>query len=210
MRHQIEYPPAPWRLRGHAVCRLHLLDVSRAKPFVPPEVSILSVLPGKTLGGIYLAAYQSGSILEYHELIIVPALVHYGYRVGAWVSHIYVDDQRSVAGGREIWGLPKEQAAFTWDEPSGEAVVRQGEQLLCTLHSRRLFGLGRLPVILPAFSCNEDLLWFRGAGAARVGIAHVNVEVPPASPFAAPAFDGGFGIGLHNLEMAIRAPVRMP
>lgn len=205
----MDHPPAPWRLRGHAVCLLKLLDVSRARAFVPPELSILSVLPGKTLGGVYLASYRSGSVLEYQELIIVPALVRHRCRPGAWISHIYVDDRRSAAGGRAIWGLPKQRAEFMWDEPSGRAVVRQGEQRLCTLHARHLLRLGRLPVLLPAFSRNEDLLGFRGAGAGRVGIARMSVEVPPASPFSALEFDDGFGLTLHNLEMAVHSPTRL-
>jgi len=38
---------------------------------------------------IYLAAYGAGSVLEYHELIVVCALVQYRRRLGVWVSHIY-------------------------------------------------------------------------------------------------------------------------
>ena len=207
----MKYPPAPWRLRGRAVCLFHLLDIARVRAFVSPELSILAVLPGKTLGGIYLAAYQPGSVLEYHELIIIPALVRYRWRLGVWISHIYVDEQRSVAGGRDIWGLPKQWAEFTWDESAGQGVVRQGAQLLCRLClSQPPFWLRRLPVILPALSRKEeDLLWFQGTGTARLGITRGEVDIPLTSPFSALGFSRGFGIHLHHLELVVSAPVRL-
>ena len=104
----MNYPAAPWKLKGYALQTLNLIEVEKARNFVPPELEIVSVLPGKTLGGIYLSAYQSGSILEYNELIVVPGLVRYQNKTATWISHIYVDDEKSVAGGREIWGLPKD------------------------------------------------------------------------------------------------------
>ncbi|CAA9227896.1 MAG: FIG00570072: hypothetical protein [uncultured Chloroflexia bacterium] len=131
----LAYPSAPWHLQGHAICSSYLLDIPRVMAPFPPELSVVPVLPGKTLGGIYLAVYEAGSVLEYHELIAVSALVRYRRKLGAWVSHIYVDNSYSVAGGREIWGLPKQLAEFTWDDPLGPAFVRQGERLLCTLRA---------------------------------------------------------------------------
>ena len=54
------YPSAPWRLKGFAVQTLHLVDSAQARSFVPPELDIVSVLPGKTLGVMYLASYEPG------------------------------------------------------------------------------------------------------------------------------------------------------
>ena len=171
---------------------------------LPPE------LPGKTLGGIYLATYETGSVLEYHELIVISALTRYRRRLGAWVSHIYVDDPRSVAGGREIWGLPKQLAEFTWDEPSGIGVVRQGEQLLCTLTPARRLPLTRLPVFLPAFSQKgEQLVWFRSTATARLGLAGGTFGVPSTSPFAALGFGSGLAVSLRPLQLRVHAPVRL-
>lgn len=203
----MEYPPAPWQLQGHAVCSFQLLDISRVKASVPPELSVVSVLPGKTLGGICLAAYGAGSVLEYHELIVVSALTRYRRRLGAWISHIYVDDPSSVAGGREIWGLPKQLAEFAWDDPSGPAVVRQGEQLLYTFQPTRQISLGRLPVLLPAFSRKgEELVWFKGTGTARLGLARGELSVPSTSPFSTLGFGSGLGMDLHSFELLVHAP----
>lgn len=182
----LAYPLTPWCLRGHAVCSLHLLDIPQVTAFVPPKLSVVPVLPGKTLGGVYLAAYGAGSVLAYSELIVVSALVRHRRRLGARVSHIYVDDPRSAVSGREVWGLPKLLAELVWDEPPGTAVVRQGERLLCTLRPTRRLPLGRLPVFLPAFSRKRKLMWLRGTGAARLGLAEENVRYSPYEPFLGP------------------------
>lgn len=206
----MEYPQAHWRLEGRAVCLLQLLDVSRVASSVPSELSIVSLFPGKTLGGIYLAEYGARSVLAYHELIVISALIRYGHKLGAWISHIYVDDPRSVAGGREIWGLPKQLAEFTWDEPLGPVVVRQGEQHLCTLRSTRQLPLVRLPVFVPALSRKgEDLVWFRGTGTARPALIRGELDVPSTSPFSFLGFNRGLGIYLHSLEVLVHPPVHV-
>lgn len=112
----MSYPQAPWILQGDAVQTLHLVNVEQVRSLVPLELDIISVWPGKTVASVYLSYYGSNSVLEYSELIIVPAVVSYQGKIGSWISHIYVDHVDSVAGGREIWGLPKELADFEWQE----------------------------------------------------------------------------------------------
>jgi len=111
-----QYPPAPWRLRGWAVQSLHLVDIVAVRPILPPGLRIMPVAPGRTLGCTYVAGYGPGSVLEYHELIVLPALTWRAGRIGFWVSHIYVDHPASAAGGRAVWNLPKELAEFSVEE----------------------------------------------------------------------------------------------
>ena len=136
----MNYPQPPWNLKGFAIQTLNLLDVERSRYFIPAELEIVSVLPGKTLGGIYLSAYGEGSLLQYNELIVVAGLTRYQNKVGSWISHIYVDNETSVAGGREIWQLPKEMADFSWEfdsDKKGKVTVRQNESLLCQLEYQK-------------------------------------------------------------------------
>ena len=180
------YPTPPWTLRGHALLGLHLVDVDRVRPLVPPELNIVSVLPGKTLGGVYFSRYEAGSVLQYSELIVAPAVVSYGGRVGSWVTHIYVDSEDSVAGGQEIWGLPKEMAEFTWEtgKPS-RLTVRQQGQLLCALEYGQPVALWQQPIAAGSFSSQADnLLWFKVQASLRPGWASARLEIPPSSPFA--------------------------
>jgi len=180
------YPPAPWVLRGYALQTLQFVDSARVRPLVPSELKIVSVLPGKTLGGVYLASYGPGSTLEYNELIVVGALARYSSRLGFWISHVYVDDADSMAGGREIWGLPKELAHFTWEKgEQRRVVVRQEDRLLCILSYGRQRWLWRQRLTMPSFSVlSSALLFFKGEIEARLGMASGRLEVPAESPFA--------------------------
>lgn len=71
------YPQAPWTLQGYAIQTLHLVNIDLVRPLIPLDLKIISVWPGKTITSVYLSKYGSGSVLEYSELIIAPALVNY-------------------------------------------------------------------------------------------------------------------------------------
>jgi hypothetical protein len=182
----MSYPAAPWHLQGFSLQTLHLLDTERVRPFIPDHLQIFSVLPGKTLGGVYIASYGKGSTLEYNELIVVSGLVQQVGQMGAWISHIYVDHPDSVAGGRKIWGLPKQIAEFTWDRDQASFVqVRQGGRTLCTLRSGWQLPGWQQPVALASFGIlNANLLSFIGRGTMHVQLASLNLTVSPDSPFA--------------------------
>jgi acetoacetate decarboxylase len=109
----MSYPSAPWPLQGDAVHTLQLVDRVRARAVVPSALDMVSGLPGQTLGVVSLASDGPGSVLPYNELIVVPALTRSGIHAGWWISHLTVDHPDALAGGREIWGLPKELAQFT-------------------------------------------------------------------------------------------------
>lgn len=180
------YPPPPWTLKGRALQTVHLIDVERVRSLVPPELTIVEVWPGKTLGGVYCAAYAAGSALLYNELIAIAATVRHEMQIGAWISHIYVDNPDSVAGGREIWGLPKELAEFTWERGDRDRVaVRQGDRLLCNLDAAQT-NL-RLPIPLSASSFStlgSNLLLFPSEFNFNIGLVGGKLQVPPESPFA--------------------------
>ena len=175
---------APWSLQGYAVQTLHLVDTNRVRALIPSELEIFSVFPGKTLGAVYLSNYQPGSVLEYSELIVAPAFVKYQGKIGAWVTHIYVDNSDSVAGGREIWGLPKELADFTWLDK--RVAVRQGDNTLCTLNFDK-----KSPA---EFEFN-------------IGFIGSKLEVPPESPFASLNLGAPFlSARSDNMILKVEAP----
>jgi acetoacetate decarboxylase len=181
------YPPAPWTLKGFAVQTIRLVDTAKARPFIPPDLDIVPIFPGKTLGLMYLASYGQGSALSYNELIVVPALARHGKNVGFWISHIYVDHSDSMAGGREIWGLPKELARFEWRlGEESEVLVSQDERVLCNLRYARRLRLWHQPLFLPVLSKQGgNLLRFEGRLTAKLGLGKGWMDIPPDSPFAA-------------------------
>jgi acetoacetate decarboxylase len=204
------YPSAPWNLQGYSLQSLHLIDVDRVRPYIPSDLNIFSVFPGKTLGGVYAAAYRTGSILEYNELIVVGALVWEGGKLGSWISHIYVDNPDSIAGGREIWGLPKQEAEFIWHSSSTPTVeVRRGGQSLCTLSSH-----GQLPgwqqsFAAPAFGLlNTQLLVFEAKADLKLELANVKLNIPTESSLS----DLNLGQPLlgfyaNPLQLLVKSPV---
>ncbi len=194
------YPPAPWRLTGHAVQTLQLVGRSQARRFVPRDLQLLPILPGRALAGILLAAYGPGSALVYNELIVAVA-VRYGGKWGFWIPQIYVDHVDSLAGGREIWGLPKELAQFAWEAgPPHRVSVRQGDRVLCVLDHGRPLRLWRGRVPFPSFCMLDDRVCpFRGDMAARLGVATGRLHVPADSPLA------GLGLGAARLAYHFEA-----
>jgi acetoacetate decarboxylase len=183
----MSYPNAPWTIKGYGYQTVHFIDVSDASKFIPIGLELVSVLPGKTIGGIYMAKYEAGSSLMYSELIVIAGLVkHASGKLGTWISHIYVDNPDSIAGGREIWGLPKEYAEFSW-QPSeqGGVVVRQEDRILCNFGHGWQFNLWQMSGQAPAYSqLASDLLLFDAKAIGNLALVGSRLDVPASSPFA--------------------------
>jgi hypothetical protein len=198
---------APWNLQGYAVQTIHLIDIERVRSLIPSEFEIFSVFPGKTIGAVYLSNYQPGSILEYNELIVVPALVKYQGKIGGWVSHIYVDNPDSVAGGREIWGLPKELADFTWLDK--RVFVQQAGTTLCTLDfNKQSWFSWRQPFGWFSFSTQgTNILSFSFEFDIKLGFITSKLEVPQESPFASLNFGAPLLTAwCSDLNLRVEAP----
>ena len=203
----MSYPQSPWTLQGYAFQTLHLLDIDRVRPLIPPELNIISVFPGKTLGGVYLSYYGQGSVLEYSELIVIAAVLNYKGKFGGWVSHIYVDNSDSVAGGREIWGLPKEMADFTWEQDN-RVTVRQGNRTLCSLgYNRQSFGWRQWIGASSFSSMESNLLLFPAEAEFSLGLVGSKLEIPSESPFASLNI-GQPLLTVHadNMSLKVKAP----
>ena len=100
---QVRYPPAPWAMVGQLW--LSVFKVGRAVDELRPA-------------GVYgaaLVSYEAGSPLTYSELLVarlVPTEEH-GRCVS--ITDIWVDSSASVAGGRELWAIPKQLCDFEFE-----------------------------------------------------------------------------------------------
>ena len=102
------FPSPPWPMRGQM-----WLSLFRARPPEGPH----------GLWGAAWVSYQPGSALTYSELLVArPVRVEDGRRVT--IRDIWVDSVPSRDGGRALWGIPKDLAAFRHDE-SGLGPVRR-------------------------------------------------------------------------------------
>lgn len=207
------YPVAPWYLQGRALLTLHWIDTDRARPWVPAALEIQSILPGKTLGGVLLASYGAGSVLEYNELIVTPALVNHEGNIGTWISHIYVDDVDSVAGGREIWGLPKQLADFHWGAKAIE--VAQPEVSLCRAEPKsRWLSLPDFwqPSLTGHTFCQRgaELAQFKSHLQGQLHVANTHLSLPANSPFADLCLGQPWlAIEISDLKLTVEAPQRL-
>jgi acetoacetate decarboxylase len=190
------HPPAPWRLYGELILVPARGDAARSP--VPRDAKLVPAR-GLTLAGALLARYTSGT-LAYHELIVFSALGRLGARPGFVVSHIYVDSEASMHGGREIWGLPKELAEFTYSRSRVE--VRQAGALLLRARVRRR--AGRLPLALLGPTLGDGV-HATGRMLVRAAPALVTLEIPGASPFA-PLLRPGTRLALAGDDLRLVMP----
>ncbi len=101
-----------WELKGKGFCTACLFRVSKVQSWVPPQYEIKSVLPGYTLGGYYGIHYDSSPVGPYDELIVFPSFVTYGDKSGFHISHIFVNNEKTLKGGFELLGVPRHLKRF--------------------------------------------------------------------------------------------------
>lgn len=90
------YPPAPWAMVGQLWLSLFRL-----------RTPVDDLRPAGVYGAAFVS-YEPGSPLTYSELLVarpVPVPGGRGRRVS--ITDIWVDSPASVAGGRELWAIPK-------------------------------------------------------------------------------------------------------
>lgn len=217
----IPAPGEPWVIvsRRPMIMSMHLFDVARVRPLIPRGLEIVPILPGKTLGGLFLAEYGPGSSLEYRELGVMPARVAYGGTAGFWVSHMWVDDAGSLTGGRRI-GIPKAMAHFSWDHtwPGTADVDADGRRILSVSYNLPLFQIpfrygasaitvadaeGLAGSALAAEGGDPRVLRMANRMRARWGIARPRWRIPADSPLAelgiGPPLLGLVGTGVRGL-----------
>ena len=209
-----DFPPAPWDLVGDFFAVAGLMPIARARTVVPDDLTIVPVLPGLTLGAIAAARYTEGSILTYSELLVVPALVRSGGKIGGWISHLYVDDEASLRGGRSIWGLPKELATFDWEaqpEPRG----LDSTLLRVSQHGKLILDFWAAPRWLPAPTAFDlpiisriegRLTSWQASLSCRTRVTSFHLEIPPDAPFANLRPQSLLGMHGDRLRMTVSHP----
>lgn len=186
------YPPEPWQLEGGmyvSLWRVSLADLPGDLAAALPAGARPLLLGGKALAGVAFVRYEPGGVLTYDELLTAVLVRHQG-RPRITIPAIWVDSPASLAGGRELWAVPKALATFERSPIArgGVAVraARDGQVLaeLRAVPGIRLPGWGRLPlptaqrldgaeVITPVHS------------RARVRLARTAWRFPAGSPLAA-------------------------
>ncbi|MCE7001164.1 acetoacetate decarboxylase family protein [Saccharothrix sp. S26] len=135
----MSYPPEPWVLHGRACVAVWLVRAA-AVPGLP--VRVVTVF-GWAVVGVAFVDYRPPG-MAYHE-VVAAVVVRDGWRVGVSIPRIWVDSPASQAGGRELWGIPKQRAGFDWG-PGWVASARDDRGPIASVRARpSRFGV-RLPV----------------------------------------------------------------
>jgi hypothetical protein len=102
------YPPEPWNLAGQAYLSVWRVPVSELPEL--PEGAEPVVVGGRAQVFAAWIDYQEPGQLQYHELLATVAVR--GKRLSSSITDIWVDSEVSLAGGRGLWGIPKDLAAL--------------------------------------------------------------------------------------------------
>jgi len=120
------YPPAPWRMHGQLWLSLFRVPAGDGRP--------------GGLHGVALVRYDDPSPLTYGELLVARPVTTPVRAVT--IDQIWVDSAASMAGGRELWAIPKELCDVDVES------VRTGPLTRTTWRATR----GRRPIAGASFS----------------------------------------------------------
>lgn len=161
----VQYPPAPWKTYGRAFMQPYLVDARQVA--LPPGFTAVTVA-GRCVGVLALIEYWAPSPLTYAELTWLPCLVSAAGVRGYYVAKMYVDSEASLAGGRELWAIPKQLARFSIGSHSATVETEDGAHLELEMAQR-----GPSIKLRSGASTlqdgGSDVVRFRGSGTARTG-----------------------------------------
>ena len=199
------YPPEPWHLKGQLL--MSVWAVPRAAALGagdPPPGTRPIVVGGRCLAACAWLRYERGGVLAYDE-VLSAVLVRRGRRAMAWIPHIWVDSPVSRDGGRELWGLPKQLAAFAPPDGDRYGATQQSDGVaIASARLGRLLGLpGRWPVSYDVVQTMGGVakvspVRFRG----RVELLRGRWTFPPDGPLAHLSLRRSLlSLGLRDFEL---------
>lgn len=187
------YPRAPWNLKGQLYGSIWSLSAQQLQLKLPTNFKLL-VNFGRASAFVGFVDYQPGSTLVYHELIAgVVVKLKGSYRFAFHVTQMRVDNEQSLWGGREIWGVPKEFASFQFEFAKAnhhfKAQVRQPDNLLlATGDFQTVVGLPRklkLPVPFPNLQMLQGQPYHSsGTFWSAIQLCRGGLDIPKDSPLA--------------------------
>ena len=128
---------------------------------------------------LLLGLYRETSTLQYGEIAAT---------IGPVVRWMYVDDERSLAGGREIWAVPKDRMTVRWRGGARTEVEAYDAAGALLLRARWAAPRVRLPLacatpFVGTLGGAVRVAWL--AGTLRAGRVTIDLDVPERSPLAA-------------------------
>jgi|GEM_PF-3903707 len=161
-----------------------LLRAEEVEPMVPDPLEVVRVLPGRTLGGLFVSRFDLGTDAAYNELGFVPALTRHRGTLGFFVERVFVDNPLVMGGLFDATGIERRSASFRWDAARGSVEVSTESGLVCAVRwDSRPFFLMRSQFSLPALGiANGRVVEFDGNLSGQIGFVRVDVHLPSGGP----------------------------
>lgn len=184
-----DFPPEPWQLGGSMLATVWTVDPAdvrrRVDPYLPDGVRPVTA-GGRAFVMTAFVRYEPGSVLSYDELL-VAVIARRGLSPITTIPQIWVDSPASVRGGRTLWGIPKQLAAFeqTWGRSITGTASADGVPLASVRATQglRLPGWRRVP--LPNGHRLDGRTTFADVQAlGRLHLARATWKIPAESPLA--------------------------
>lgn len=102
----------PWVFSGRAFYQLHLVKADIAMRFIPSDLKLVQAF-GYTLGGMYLAQYDSSPAGPFDELVVIAGTVWNPPTSCAWAARVLVNSSEACDHGKKEVGLPSHVARFS-------------------------------------------------------------------------------------------------
>ncbi len=178
---------------------------------LPPGFSAVTVA-GRALGVLALIEYMPPSPLTYAELTWLPCMVSAGGARGYYIAKMYVNSEASLAGGREIWAIPKQLAQFSIGSHTATIDTDDGAHLELEMAQR-----GPSIKLRSGSSTLQDggtdVVRFRGSGTARTSSGGLTIR----SASGMEAWNGwtgarrvpGLGAALTSFEITMHPARRL-
>jgi len=153
----VTYPAAPWNMTGQL-----WLSLFKVRAGDHPDRE-----PG--IYGVALVKYEDPSPLTYHELLVARTTKNRAGRGAVTITDIWVDSPQSVAGGRELWAIPKGLATLDFTSgPTFTATAATSDDWIATAAFKRRPGLPlRIPTSFEVVQERDGLL--RTPVGAKIG-----------------------------------------
>ena len=118
------HPWSPWKLRADLDLSLFWLPIDPVRKTLPPEFHTVSFFRQALVGAAWVDYGPQGPdcVLAYRELLIA-VLVRQGWKLKVHITRIWVDSAESVAGGQNLWGIPKDLAVIERQEEPNTQVA---------------------------------------------------------------------------------------
>lgn len=160
----------------------YLIRASRVKLLVPPQLNIIEVIPGYTVGGIYAAKYMKADLSSMSEFGVLPAYVRYGDKKGYFMHHFSVDVE---CGGDDAKAGCVNEPDTSWDITDNSIAldVTSGGSEMISVKLRPILRNLPFSACIPLLCVKGDNVTFmRNQFASNIGISTSTVKIPKSSP----------------------------